>query len=559
MKEGPAGHDVPPGRPMAPMKRSTILALFLLLLAFAPGIARAHALLLGSEPKDGQVLKDPIEAVILNFNETIVPVDVRVLDATGSVIAGLREVRVRDSEMRIMLPAEMPKGTYLVTYRVRSSDSHPISGSFYFSLGYAIDRPPLPPDTQALEGFWRTTDWTLRTINFTALAATCGGALFAVFVTGTASRWLRRYVLAAAGLTALTSVLGIGVHGALLALTPPDEMFTARPWQMGAETSLAPASAIAIGGLVVIALSIRRIARPFFQATAILGAAIVAASVTATGHVVGADPAWLATSALGLHVLTASFWIGALWPLLRVIAAAPQDASRALARFSTFAVPNVAVLTLAGLTVAYLQVREVSALATTDYGRMLLIKLALAASLAALAAYNRHRLLGRLKADRDRTLALFRRTIRAELLLAFLIFGVTAGLGFATPPRAGGMESMHEHHHEAPEGAGITAEAVSGAYKADLAVTPGRAGLNTLDVMIHDAKGKSVKSSEVTAGITKDDQGIEAFPRTAEAVAGDRYQFAFVPMPYPGKWQIRVDVLVNDFEKAIFRFEIDVP
>lgn len=541
------------------MKRTAILALLLLFLAFAPDCAHAHALLLGSNPRNGEVLKDPVEAVVLNFNETIVPVDVRVLDAAGSAIAGMRDVRVRDSELRIILPAEVPKGTYLVTYRVRSGDSHPVAGSLYFSLGYAIDHPPTAPDTHGLEGLWRSADWALRTINFTALAAACGGALFAIFVTGAASRWLRRYVLAAAGLTALTGILDIGVHGALLALTPAGELFTTRPWQVGAETSLAPAAAIAIGGLVLVALSIRRISRAFFQATAILGAAIVATSVTATGHIGGAAPAWLATSALGLHVLTVSFWIGALWPLLRVIAAAPQDAPRALVRFSTFAVPNVALLTLAGLTVAYLQVRDLSALITTDYGRMLLIKLALVAGLAALAAYNRYRLLGRLNANRDRTLVLFRHIIQGELLLAFLIFGVAAGLGFATPPRAGGMESAHTHHHEAPEGAGIASEAVSGAYKANLAVTPGRAGLNTLELMVHDAKGNPIKSHEVTAQVTKDDQGIEAFPRTAEAIAGDRYQFAFVPMPYPGKWQIRVDVLVNDFEKAIFRFEVDVP
>ncbi len=541
------------------MKRLTILALLLTVLAFAPDPARAHALLLGSDPKDGAVLKDPIDAVVLSFNETVVPVDVRVLDGTGAVIAEMRNVRVRDSEMRINLPAEMPEGTYLVTYRVRSGDSHPVAGSLYFSLGYATEQPPMAPETQALEGIWRTADWALRTLNFAALIAACGGALFAVFVAGGASRWLRRYVAASAALVAFTAALDVGVHGALLALTPLGEFFTPRPWQVGGESSLAPAAAIAIGGAVLIALSIRRIARPFFQVTAIMGAAITAASLTATGHVGGADPAWLANSSLGLHALTVSFWIGALWPLLRIIAAAPQDAPRALSRFSTFAVPNVALLALSGLIVAFLQVREVAGLTATDYGRMLLAKLVLVAGLAALAAYNRQRLLGRLQTDRDRALAMFRRTIRMELALAFLILGVTAGLGFATPPRAGGAPAAHEHHHLTPEGAGIAAEAVSGVYKANLAVTPGHAGLNTLELMVHDAKGNPIKSSEVTAAITKGDQGIEAFPRTAEAIAGGRYQFAFVPMPYPGTWQVRVDVLVNDFEKAIFRFEIEIP
>lgn len=134
------------------MKRLALLILFLLLPAFAPGHADAYTRLIGSDPKDGAVLKDPIKAIVLNFNETVVPVDVRVLDATGSAIAETRNVRVRDSKMRIILPPEMPKGTYLVTYRVRSGDSRPVAGSSYFSLDYATDRPPMAPETQALEG-----------------------------------------------------------------------------------------------------------------------------------------------------------------------------------------------------------------------------------------------------------------------------------------------------------------------------------------------------------------------------------------------------------------------
>lgn len=538
------------------MKKLSILALLLLALAFAPGPAHAHALLIDTDPDNGEVLKDPIDAVVLNFNETVVAIDVRILNGAGSVIADTKDVRVRDSELRIKLPAEMPKDTYLVTYRVRSSDSHPVAGSFYFSVGDAVTAPPAAPDTGALETAWRTADWLLRAVNFAALAAACGGTLFAVFVLGSAARWLRRFVLNAAIVTAATAVVDVGVHGALLALTPIGEILSARPWLVGAETSLAPAAAISIGGLVLIVLSVRRLGRSLFQTTAVLGAAIVSASMTATGHVGGADPGWLATSALGIHILTVSFWIGALWPLLRIIAASPQDAPRALERFSDYAVSNVALLFLSGLTVAYLQVEEFSALVTTDYGRMLLVKLALVAGVVALAAYNRRRLLPRLRDDSAPALRTFRQTIRAELALALLIFGVTAGLGFATPPRAGG--GMEEMHH-ADDAASLTAEAMSGTYKASLNVAPGRIGLNILEVMVHDSKGRLVASREVTAAITKDDQGIEAFPRTAEMIEGPRYQFAAVPMPYSGKWQVRVDVLINDFEKAIFRFEVEIP
>ena len=144
--------------------------------------------------------------------------------------------------------------------------------------------------------------------------AAVGGLLFAVFVEGgAASRATRRYVLTASALAAVVAAIGIGVHGAHLTLTPVDAFLSPRPWLAGAATSLAPATAVALGGLALIVIAIRRIGRPFFQWVAIFGSAAAASSLSATGEAALTVP-FLVKRSLTIHqgIGTASA-VG--WPL----------------------------------------------------------------------------------------------------------------------------------------------------------------------------------------------------------------------------------------------------
>ncbi|WP_216592871.1 copper resistance CopC family protein [Verrucosispora sioxanthis] len=55
------------------------------------------------------------------------------------------EPEVRDRTIRITLrPSDRPLGTYLVSYRVISADSHPVAGSFTFAAGAPSATPPEP-------------------------------------------------------------------------------------------------------------------------------------------------------------------------------------------------------------------------------------------------------------------------------------------------------------------------------------------------------------------------------------------------------------------------------
>src|SRR5690606_29435656 len=98
---------------------------------------------------------------------------------------------------------------------------------------------------------------------------------------------------------------------------------------------------------------------------------------------------WLAVA---LHGLAVAFWTGALLPLAAVLRRPGPQAGATLRRFSAAIPLPIAVLLVAGVVLALVQVTAPADLVTTAYGRLLAAKLLLVAALLAVAFYNRRRL-----------------------------------------------------------------------------------------------------------------------------------------------------------------------
>jgi methionine-rich copper-binding protein CopC len=131
-----------------------LLAGFAVLLAFVlwgSGYAVAHSRLLSVTPADGAELSRPPSKVVLTFNENVLEqfVTVRVADGTGvSVTRG--QPTVDGAVVTQALGPDLGFGTYRVTYKVVSADSHPISGTTDFTL--VDERQPSPSDTATATG-----------------------------------------------------------------------------------------------------------------------------------------------------------------------------------------------------------------------------------------------------------------------------------------------------------------------------------------------------------------------------------------------------------------------
>ena len=130
-----------------------VIIVAFVVVAVAPAFAATpsglalHAQLLGSSPKDGSTVATA-QQVVLTFNEDVDPTFVRVSvkGPEGSETEG--KPTVSDREVTQALAADLPAGEHVVTYRVVSTDGHPVSGSVTFTSTQApASASPSPTTT----------------------------------------------------------------------------------------------------------------------------------------------------------------------------------------------------------------------------------------------------------------------------------------------------------------------------------------------------------------------------------------------------------------------------
>jgi copper transport protein len=91
------------------------LAALLIALCLATG-ALAHGSLVSAVPADGSVLTEAPKTIQLRFNESVAPAVVSLIDAGGK--AHDATMRAVERSVEIVLPAPLPRGTQILSYRV---------------------------------------------------------------------------------------------------------------------------------------------------------------------------------------------------------------------------------------------------------------------------------------------------------------------------------------------------------------------------------------------------------------------------------------------------------
>lgn len=166
----------------------------------------------------------------------------------------------------------------------------------------------------------------------------------------------------------------------------------------------------------------------FGEASALIGASLVAASFAFMGHTAANDQRWLLAPLLITHLLAVAFWFGALWPLLS--AARLEEAAVAgavIRQFSKAAIRLVPVIFLAGVAMAYALLPDLSAL-RTPYGLSLIAKVAGFSLLMVLAAANKWRFGPKVAGGERFAVKAFRCSVLAEWVLVFVVVAVTAAM-----------------------------------------------------------------------------------------------------------------------------------
>jgi copper transport protein len=381
---------------VAPWWRRVAVVLVIVVATVLGGAtqASAHPTLLFSDPAADTAVPTSPPVISLVFGEavTVGPHAVAVLDSDGHPMPMGPASTARDGTVvTARLTGVLAPGTYLVRWQVTGSDGDLVDQEFRFAVGTAISGAGTASGTQPIS--WG--DAVLRWLLFTGLAVALGGVIGERF-TNTARaekptlRPLRSWVLPGA-LLGLAGVVG------LAALLVIDTAAVSSLWQGRAGQFLL---AEAIGLAVAAGLAGLRGGRA--RAWAVLPLAAVAVAEGLRSHANVAAPGWGAVLT-GVHLAAAAVWVGALLHLARA-ALAWRGESPAV-RWVLFGYLRLAawafVIVIGTGTITALVLVPLSAMLTSTYGQVLLIKLVLVAIAAGMALAAR-RTLGHSLGHHDR-------------------------------------------------------------------------------------------------------------------------------------------------------------
>lgn len=275
------------------------------------------------------------------------------------------------------------------------------------------------------------------------------------------------------------------------------------------------------------------------------------------GHTRTFGPAWLVLGADVLHVAAGSVWFGGILGLCLLLArssgASAQRSARTVLRFSTVGAWLVLALALSGVLLGWRILGSLDALVTTGYGRTLLVKIALALSLVAIAAWNRYGLVPHVAEGPEGRLRL-RRTVVAEASVLTVLLVVTGVLVSQSPVEAQtrapveAQSAVPAQEFDEPLG--------SGSLRAR--VTPGALGINSLELTVLDADGAPLDPVALPeVGLTQPELGIGPFTPTVTRTGPGTY-LASIDLPMAGAWDVTVGVRTSKYENPVVTLPVEV-
>jgi copper transport protein len=523
--------------------RDWLAALAFTLVCLLPAApALAHSALIASEPADGATVEIAPRQFSLSFNEPVSPLVLNLVRPDGTS-APLDHYAPKDATLVIDAP-QLTDGTHVLVWRVVSADGHPVSGSLIFSVGApSVGGPP-----EAIAPAYRSVQaalWLSKVVLYAGLFVGVGGAFFLAWFGSTSDR-ARALILGALRLGLIAASLSVGLQGLDALGLPLTALARPSTWEAGFGASYGNTVTAALLALLVAIVSMsvpwKAGVRPL-SALALLG---VGLALAASGHAADAAPHWLTRPAVFLHATAIAFWVGALIPLAFQLSPAASNAT-VLERFSRLIPYPIAALVIAGTLLAAIQVESPQALFTTNYGRVLIAKLVVLAALFALAMRNRWRLTKPALGGDTAARAALARSIRLEVILVCAVFAIAALWRFTPPPRVLAIEaalpaSVHIHGAKA---------------MAEVTVTPGRAGPVAVSVFVMDGAFDPLPAKEVTLVLSNPAAGIEPIRRPAKLV-DSAWRVDELALPLGGRWTVRLDILVSDFEMVKLEGEMAI-
>ncbi|WP_245855072.1 copper resistance protein CopC [Micromonospora wenchangensis] len=532
--------------------RSAVLLGFLLALLSVPLTpatpAAAHAALVATSPVRDAVIGSPPGEVVLVFSESVSPVvgRVQVLGPDGRrITAGEPVADGATLRIPVRVP-DRPLGTYLVSYRVISADSHPVAGSFAYSAGAPSATPPEPVSVdERPSGGWTPA---ARYVGYLGLVLAVGPTLLG------AVRWprrRRRRAVTATGYVGL-ALVAVGTAGTWVAQAADMVGVPVGDLSRGDLTAVAGSDVgpvlgarLALAGIaagLLAAVAAGRAGRGRRVALAVVGLAGLVTWPLA-GHPVASPLPPVSILADVVHLAGMSVWLGGLFTLAVFLLPGTHRRvlSRVLPAWSRWATVAVGWLVASGVGQAAIELGRPGALVGTAYGRLLCAKAALLAAVLGVAAWQRRAVRAGRAADRPGRVAW---AAGVELAATAVVLALTAVLVQTPPGRTADTEAARATRE------GVAQTLTSGTYTLQFDIYPVRVGVpNSLHAYVYTPQGQPLPVAQWTVSLALPAAGIE--PMTVPVDTPEPHHgSAEISLPARGDWTIRFTVRTSDIDQA---------
>lgn len=512
--------------------------------------ASAHAALVASDPGIGTIVPDAPNKITLTFSESVQLISgkIQVLAPDGSR-ADQGEPSAAGGTVTVPLRSAGGRGTYLVSYRVVSADSHPVAGSLTFSVGTTSTPPTESAAGDSVDPVVRGLIPVGKYLGYAGLVLLVGPVLVLslLWPHRLSRRGPARLVWTGFGLVSVSTVLALWLQAPY---TTGTGLFgaTAADLRDVLGSSFGAVMLVRLGVLVAAAFLLRPMLHTEDGASktdlALLGVLGVAALATwpLTGHPTASPVAGVSVVVDAIHLAAMAVWLGGLVMLVGFLLrqANERELGAILPIWSRWAATAVAALIVAGAVQALIEVASLRGLFGSTYGRLILVKIGLAAVVIGVAAYSR-------RLVRNRTAesgpARLRSLVVAELAVTAVVLGVTAAVVQIPPPRtASAAES-------ATTSTTISKTVADDSVSLQIDVFPATVGNNSIHLYAYTLDNKPLPVVEWTATAALPAKGIEAIEVPLLRI-NDFHAIGDIALPMAGDWTFKVTVRTSEIDQS---------
>lgn len=538
-----------------------VLLVVALIIVLGAQSADAHSQIDSSDPANGEMLKTSPKSISLSFSEDVdvTPNSIRLFNDRGKQVNINDSASAANGEVRISVPT-LEKGTYVVAWNVISADTHPVKGSFIFSVDsklnnkFAIDNDFDKYFANSGDNQFLKIGFTIsRFLIFTSLAVLVALMFFRIFILqGELTRKLNSLFLISALVCVASSVAAFAFYFSIAREVGLAGVFNIGAFPQEFSFRFGTVTLLRLGSLLGLSVVWKYWRRP----SPIFGfvfSVLLVSSLVFAGHAVVGTHTYLALLSDFAHLYSASIWFGGLIIIPFVIKG--KNGLQIVRKFSKVALCCVVVIAITGVFAWWRQIGSIDAAMTTWFGQLVNFKTLFFVGTICVAFFTRNHL--RASSEKndspERTSKLLKLVYIESVLLVFVMVA-SALLVNSIPARTALSVPVSKQ------------VSVSTGYL-EITVDPPRVGSNQVHVYMLNKNGTPYPAIETGASLTNDvikatwsnkDKEVSPIPVTMKFQGLNHFISLNSNVPFPGKWTLKVRIQISDFDVVEASIDVNI-